>query len=131
MQYGAFCAMICIIDGLEEKFFRTECFFRLADEFQLFQLLPVLGAGRNQVNPRRRQARMPEDVRQFDHVPRLPVKHLRKQVPEVVGEDFAGLDPGFFTERLHLRPNLFPVHRLPASGEKNLAGGGFLFPRVL
>ena len=130
MQYGAVCAMICIIDGLGEKFFRTECFFRLTDEFQLFQLPPVLGAGRNQVNPRRRQARMAEDVGEFDDVAGLVVEGLGEEVAEVVGEDFPRFDAGLFAEGFHLGPDLFPINGFTASGEENLAGSDFLFPGV-
>ena len=122
--------MICTIDGEDENFFRTESFFCLADQLQFFQLPPVLGAGRDQVDSGRREARVAEDVGEFDHVVGLVVEGLGEEVAEIVGEDFPRFDAGLFAEGFHFRPDLFPIDGFAASGEENLAGSDFLFPGV-
>ena len=122
--------MICIIDGEDENFFRTESFFCLADELEFFQLFSMLGAGRDQVDSGRREARVAEDIGEFDDVVGLVVEGLGKKVAEVVGEDFPRFDASLLTKGFHLGPDLFPIDGFAASGEENLAGSGFLFPGV-
>ena len=80
-----------------------------ADKPQLFQLPPVLGSGRDEIDPGGRKAGVAQDVRQFDNVPGRPVERPGEQVAQVVGEDLPGGDARLFAEGFHLRPNLFPV----------------------
>ena len=122
--------MICTIGGEDENIFRTESFFCLADQLQFFQLPPVLGAGRDQIDSGRREARMAEDVGEFDDVAGLAVEGLGEEVAEVVGKDFPRFDAGLFAKGFHFRPDLFPIDGFTASGEENLAGSDFLFPGV-
>ena len=122
--------MICTIDGPDENKFGTESTFCLTNELEFLQLFSMLRAGRDQVDSGRRQARMAEDVGEFDDVVGLVVEGLGEKVAEVVGEDFPRFDAGLFTEGFHLGPNLFPIDGFTASGEGNLAGSDFLFPGV-
>ena len=122
--------MICTIDGEDENFFRTESIFCLADELEFFQLFSMLGAGRDQVDSGRREARVAEDVGKFDDVVGLAVEGLGEEVAEVMGEDFPRFDAGLFAKGFHLRPDLLSIDGFSASGEENLAGSDFLFPGV-
>ena len=122
--------MICTIGGEDENFFRTESFFCLADQLQFFQLPPVLGAGRDQVDSGRREARMAEDVSEFDDVVGLAVEGLGEKVTEVMGEDFPRFDACLFAEGFHLGPDLLSIDGFTASGEENFTGSDFLFPGV-
>ena len=53
----------------------------------------MLGAGRDQVDSGRREARVAEDVGEFDDVVGLVVESLGEKVAEVVGKDFPGWTP--------------------------------------
>ena len=122
--------MICTIDGPDENKSGTESTFCLTNELEFLQLFSMLGAGRDQVDSGRREARVAEDVGEFDDVVGLVVEGLGEEVAEIVGEDFPRFDAGLFAEDFHLGPNLFPIDGFAASGEENLAGSDFLFPGV-
>ncbi len=68
-------------------------FLLSTDELEFFQLFSMLGAGRDQVDSGRREARVAEDIGEFDDVVGLVVEGLGKKVAEVVGEDFPGWTP--------------------------------------
>ena len=122
--------MICTIDGPDENKFGTESTFCLTNELEFLQLFSMFRAGRDQVDSGRREARMAEDVGEFDHVVGLVIEGLGEKVTEVMGEDFPRFDAGLFAEGFHLGPDLFPIDGFAASGEENLAGSDFLFPGV-
>ena len=92
------------------------------DELEFLQLFFMLRAGRDQVNAGGREAGMPQDVRQLDHVPGQAVKRPGKQVAEVVGEDLPRVDAGHAGKGLHLGPDLPPGQRVPPPGAENRAG---------
>ena len=92
------------------------------DELELFQLFFMLGTGRNEVDAGGREAGVPQDVRQFDHVPGQAVKRPGKQVAEVMGEDLPRVDAGHAGKGLHLGPDLPPGQRIPPPGAENRAG---------
>ena len=100
-------------------------------QLQPFQLTPVFLSCGHQVDAGGFNAGMAQDVRQLCNVLVDPVINRGKQMPEIMGKYLGGLHIGFLTEPLHLRPDLASPHGLSASGEKNLAGGDFLFPGVL
>ena len=74
---------------------------------------------------------MAQDVRQLGHVPGDPVEGAGEEVAQIVGKDLPGGHPGRGAQRLHLRPDLPAGERTAVSGEKDLAGSGFLLPGVL
>ena len=84
-------------------------------------------AGFHDINSCRLDAGMTEQVRQFRDIFFEVVKCPRKQVPQVVGEHLGGRYPRRRANGLHLRPDLLSGQSLPVSGEKYLAGNGFLF----
>ena len=51
-------------------------------------------------------------------------------MPQIVGKYLRGIHARRFANTLHLRPDLTAAHRFSASGEKDLAGGNFLFSGV-
>ena len=104
--------MICTIDGPDENKSGTESTFCLTDELEFLQLFSMLGAGRDQVDSGRREARMAEDVGEFDDVAGLVVEGLGEEVAEVVGEDFPRFDAGLLAEGFHLGPDLFPIDEI-------------------
>ena len=105
-------------------------FLLSTDELEFFQLFSMLGAGRDQVDSGRREARVAEDVGEFDDVAGLVIEGLGEKVAEVMGEDFPRFDARLSTEGFHLGPDLFPIDGFTASGEEDLAGSDFLFPGV-
>ena len=80
--------------------------------------------GGDEVDPGGLDGAVAQHVRQLGDVSRRLVKHPGEQMPQVVGKDLAGRHPGFFAERLHLRPNLFARENFAASGPKYRPGGG-------
>ena len=97
---------------------------------QFFQLPRVFRAGGHEVNPCGVDGGVSQHVRQLGDVPADLIEQRGEQMPEVVGENLGGLHPGFGAQRFHFPPDLAAGDRLSASGEKNLSGGGFLFPGV-
>lgn len=56
-----------------------------------------------------------------------PCKTSGKEVPKIMGKNLGGRNPRLSAQRLHFRPYLFPGQPAPASGEKDLARGNFIF----
>ena len=69
---------------------------------------------------------MAQHIRQLHDVTAGPVKGRGEQMAKVVGKDLAGRDPRRLAQPLHLRPDLTAAEGRPVSGEKDLAGSGFL-----
>ena len=74
---------------------------------------------------------MAQHVRQFYDIGAFAVKNAREQVPQVVREHLPRRDVRRPAGRLHLCPYLFSPQAPAASGEEYLAGGGFVFSRVV
>ena len=91
----------------------------------------MLRARGDQVNAGGLDGAVTQHVSQLDHIPAHLIKGPGKQVPQVMGEHLAGGHPGRLAEPFHLRPDLPSGQTFSASGEKDLAGGGFLLPGVL
>ena len=90
----------------------------------------MLRASGQQVNSGGFHAGMPQNIRQFYNVLVNSVVNRGKQVPQVVRKHLGRVYTRRLANTLHLRPDLTAAHRFSASGEKNLAGGDFLFSGV-
>ena len=80
----------------------------------------------DEVDARRFDARVAENVRKLDDVLVGAVKRRRKQVAQVVREDLLRVHARAFAEFFHLRPDLITGHCIAAFGAKDRAGNGFL-----
>ena len=105
--------------------------FFLYDQPQPLDLMTVLRAGGQQVDPSGLDGAVAQNIRQLHYVLTGPVKGPGEQVPQIVGKDLSRRHTGGAAQPLHLRPNLCAGQPFSASGEKDLAGGDFLFPGVL
>lgn len=86
----------------------------------------MLGAGGDEVDPGGLHAGVPQHVGKLRHVPAGLVEDPGEEMAQVVGKDLADRHPRRPGVALHLRPQLFSGEAFAASGEKDLAGGGFL-----
>ena len=109
----------------------TKGLFCLTEQPQPFQLPQMLRAGGQQVDSSGLDGAVAQNIRQLHYVLTGPVKGPGKQVPQIVGEDLIRRHAGSAAQPLHLRPNLAAGQPFSAFGEKDLAGGDFLFPGVL
>lgn len=90
------------------------------------QLPLVFRPGGQEVDAGGLEAGMAQHIRQLHDVTAGPVKGRGEQMAKVVGKDLAGRDPRRLAQPLHLRPDLTAAEGRPVSGEKDLAGSGFL-----
>lgn len=74
---------------------------------------------------------MAQHIRKAHDVAAGAVKCRGEQVAEIVGKNLGRLHPRRLAQPLELKPHLPPRDRPSAFGEKDLAGGGFLFSGVL
>ena len=72
-------------------------------------------------------AGVPQNIRQLYYIPAGPIEQRGEQVPEIVREHLALFHSRFGTDGFHLGPDLASAQTPPASGEKDLPGGDFLF----
>lgn len=93
---------------------------------QSVQLPLVFRPGGQEVDAGGLEAGMAQHIRQLHDVTAGPVKGRGEQMAKVVGKDLAGRDPRRLAQPLHLRPDLTAAEGRPVSGEKDLAGSGFL-----
>ena len=91
----------------------------------------MLHAAGYEVYARRFDARMPQYIREPCDVTAGSVKHFREKMAQVVREYFGWRYARFSAYGLHLGPYLLAADALTASGQKNLAGGGFVFCGIL
>ena len=94
-------------------------FFRLDHQPQPLDLLPMFCSGGHDIDSRRVDTAMPQDVCQLCNILLNAVKGPCKQFAQVMGKDLAGFYCGRLTERLHLRPDITPIQRLSASRHKD------------
>ena len=85
----------------------------------------------DEVDARRFDARVAENVRQLDDVLVGAVKRRRKQVAQVVRKTFSASTPARSQSFFHLRPDLITGHCIAAFGAKDRAGGGFFAARQI
>ena len=78
----------------------------LNDKPKAFELFCVLRAGGNEVNSRRFDRAVPENVRQAGDIVARVVEAAGEQVPQIVRKDLARRNVRGFAKGLHLRPNL-------------------------
>ena len=70
---------------------------------------------------------MAEQVSELGDIMADAVEGPGEQVPQVVGEHLGGRDPSQLADRFHLCTDLLSGQPCTVSGEKDLAGSGFLF----
>ena len=87
----------------------------------ILHLATVLGAGGDDVDPRRVDTAVTENVGKFCYVLLNSVKHTSKQVPKIVRKDLIRIDVCLLTEILHLPPNVCAAHRLTGFRDENLS----------
>ena len=80
---------------------------------------------RDEVNARRLNARMAQNIRELDDVLVRAIKRRRKQVTQIMREDLPCIHTRAGSQLFHFRPNLISRHGLAAFGAKDRAGGGF------
>ena len=80
----------------------------------------------DEVDARRFDARVAEDVRKLDDVFVGAVKRRREQVAQIVRKDLPCIHTRAGSQLSHFRPNLISRHGLAAFGAKDRAGSGFL-----
>ena len=129
-----FSSKLSVVGGDRRLFCRryvTKSSFCLTEQSQPFQLPQMLRAGGQQVDPSGLDGAVTQNIRQLHYVLTGPVKGPGEQVPQIVGKDLSRRHTGGAAQPLHLRPDLCAGQPFSASGEKDLAGGDFLFPGVL
>ena len=103
---------------------------KLRHKSKFFQLSCVFHSSGHQINPGSVDRGVPQNIGQLHNVPANLIERSREQMPEVVGKNLRAFHTCLGAQRFHLPPDLAAGDRLSASGEKNLSGGGFLFPGV-
>ena len=79
----------------------------------------MLEAARDDVDARRIDTAVSQDIREPRDVFLYAVKGSGEQVPQIVREHLAGVDAGFLAEALHLPPDIRSVHQLACLGNEN------------
>ena len=79
-------------------------------------LLPAV----HQIDPRRLDAGMSQQVRQLHDIPADPVPGHREQMPQVMRKPLRWLHPRFPAQRLHLLPDLAAGNPFPLPRQKDL-----------
>lgn len=100
----------------------------LEDQMKAFQSFDMFASRGNEIDPGGVDGAVTQYVGQLRHVPADAVETAGEQMPQVVGEHLSGFHIGHAAQLLHFQPDLFSGQTLPASGEKDLTGGGFIFP---
>ena len=95
------------------------CPVALSKQTQLFHLVAVLCAGGHDVDARRVDAAVTENICQFCNILLHTIESPGKELPQIVGKHLAGFYSGCLAEGFHLRPNIAPVQRLPVPGNKD------------
>ena len=103
----------------------------LTNQPQLFQLPGMVRTAGNQIDAGRLDRAVTKKGSQLHHITENLVKRPGKEVPKIMGKNLGGRNPRLSAQRLHFRPYLFPGQPAPASGEKDLARGNFIFTGVL
>ena len=102
----------------------------LNHQSQSFQLTQMLGAGSKQIDPGRVDRAVPQHVCQFDDIMSNFIESDGKKMPQIVREYFGVIHMSTGTEPLHGLPYLMAGEAGSAFGEKDLAGGDFLFSGI-
>ena len=95
-----------------------------------FHLLGIFIARGDKIDAGRLYAAVSEDIGKLDDVMADHIEPAREQMPQIVREHLAALDPSRAAQRFHRSPYLPPVHPTSAFGEEYLAGGDFSFPSI-
>ena len=101
------------------------------DHMEAFQPSGMFRAGGQQVDAGGLNRAVAQHVRKPDDVLADTIEGRGKQMPEIMGKYPRGLHASLSAEAFHLCPDLLSGQCSSASGKKNLAGGDFLFLRVL
>lgn len=90
----------------------------------------MLGAGRYNINSRRINAAVSEDVGKLGDILFYAVKHPREKVAQVMRKDLFWVDVRFPAQSFHLAPNVCAAYRFSRSRYKNHAVFNILLRRV-
>lgn len=96
------------------------CPVALSKQTQLFHLMAVLCAGGHDVDARRVDAAVTENICQFCNILLHTIESPGKEFPQIVGKHLVRIYVCLRTQPLHGRPDIAAVHRLAGPGTKDV-----------
>ena len=96
------------------------CPVALSKQTQLFHLVAVLCAGGHDVDARRVDAAVTENICQFCNILLHTIESPGKEFPQIVGKHFVRIYVCLRTQPLHGRPDIAAVHRLAGPGTEDV-----------
>ena len=102
------------------------CPVALSKQTQLFHLVAVLCAGGHDVDARRVDAAVTENICQFCNILLHTIESPGKEFPQIVGKHLSRRYSRRFTQCLHIPPDIAPVQGISRPGGKYRPGGLFL-----
>ena len=96
------------------------CPVALSKQTQLFHLVAVLCAGGHDVDARRVDAAVAENICQFCNILLHTIESPGKEFPQIVGKHFVRIYVCLRTQPLHGRPDIAAVHRLTGQGTEDV-----------
>lgn len=87
----------------------------------MFHTLTMFRAGRDNIDPRRVDATVSENVGELGNIFFDTVEHPCKQMAKIVRKHLFGIDLCFNAEVFHFPPDVGPTHRLSCAGDENRA----------
>ena len=96
------------------------CPVALSKQTQLFHLVAVLCAGGHDVDARRVDAAVTENICQFCNILLHTIESPGKEFPQIVGKHLVRIYVCLRTQPLHGRPDIAAVHRLAGPGTEDM-----------
>ena len=96
------------------------CPVALSKQTQLFHLVAVLCAGGHDVDARRVDAAVTENICQFCNILLHTIESPGKEFPQSVGKHLVRIYVCLRTQPLHGRPDIAAVHRLAGPGTEDM-----------
>ena len=96
------------------------CPVALSKQTQLFHLVAVLCAGGHDVDARRVDAAVTENICQFCNILLHTIESPGKELPQIVGKHLVRIYVCLRTQPLHGRPDIAAVHRLAGPGTEDM-----------
>ena len=96
------------------------CPVALSKQTQLFHLVAVLCAGGHDVDARRVDAAVTENICQFCNILLHTIESPGKELPQIVGKHLVRIYVCLRTQPLHGRPDIAAVHRLAGPGTEDV-----------
>lgn len=99
----------------------------LDHESQSFDLMSMLGSGGHDIDSRRIDTAMAQNVRKLGNILLNAVKRARKEFTQIVWENFLGINLCSNTQLLHICPDVTSIYRTScACAEKDSVGDTLL-----